>query len=218
MMRIASVLLVAVLLSTCAIFSTFAKYVTQASSSDEARVAYWGFTTTSTTFSIADLFENTYDNVSSNTNVIAPGTAGYATFSFKPQNETAPEVAYKISVSVNGSDCDADLVANTNIQWNLDQGEDAPDNKWGSFADLLTAIDNLDAGSDETPISAGTFPTEKWGIDGQLTHTIYWRWLINESSDATNAQNEKDTALGNKAISEPDKVAIKITIVAEQVD
>ena len=44
MMRIASVLLVAVLLSTCAISGTFAKYVTTDSGSDTARVAKWGVT------------------------------------------------------------------------------------------------------------------------------------------------------------------------------
>ena len=42
MMRIASVLLVAVLISTCAISGTFAKYVTKAEGSDTARVAKWG--------------------------------------------------------------------------------------------------------------------------------------------------------------------------------
>ena len=41
MMRVASALLVAVLLSTCAISGTFAKYVTTASGSDTARVAKW---------------------------------------------------------------------------------------------------------------------------------------------------------------------------------
>ena len=42
MMRIASVLLVAVLISTCAIAGTYAKYVTRASGEDTARVAKWG--------------------------------------------------------------------------------------------------------------------------------------------------------------------------------
>ena len=42
MLRIASVLLVAVLISTCAISGTFAKYVTKASGEDAARVAKWG--------------------------------------------------------------------------------------------------------------------------------------------------------------------------------
>lgn len=42
MMRIASVLLVAVLISTCAISGTFAKYVTRVEGEDTARVAKWG--------------------------------------------------------------------------------------------------------------------------------------------------------------------------------
>ena len=42
MMRIASVLLVAVLLSTCVISGTFAKYTTSNSATDSARVAKWG--------------------------------------------------------------------------------------------------------------------------------------------------------------------------------
>lgn len=42
MMRLASILLVAVMISTCAISGTFAKYVTSDSAKDEARVAKWG--------------------------------------------------------------------------------------------------------------------------------------------------------------------------------
>ena len=46
MMRAASVLLVAVMLTTCAISGTFAKYVTSDSGSDFARVAKFGVTVT----------------------------------------------------------------------------------------------------------------------------------------------------------------------------
>ncbi len=42
MMRIASILMVATLITTCAISGTFAKYVTKASGEDAARVAKWG--------------------------------------------------------------------------------------------------------------------------------------------------------------------------------
>ena len=62
MMRIASVLLVAVLLSTCAIFGTFAKYTTSVTSQDSARVAYWGFQS-SNSIDITGLFATTYGNV-----------------------------------------------------------------------------------------------------------------------------------------------------------
>ena len=42
MMRIASILMVATLITTCAISGTFAKYVTTAEGTDTARVAKWG--------------------------------------------------------------------------------------------------------------------------------------------------------------------------------
>lgn len=56
MMRLASFLLVAVLISTSAISGTYAKYVTKAESTDTARVAKWGVEVTST----SDMFNTTY--------------------------------------------------------------------------------------------------------------------------------------------------------------
>ncbi len=46
MMRIASILMVAVLLTVCAVSSTFAKYVTSVNVGDAARVAKWGIVIT----------------------------------------------------------------------------------------------------------------------------------------------------------------------------
>ena len=204
MMRIASVLMIAVLLTTCVISGTFAKYVTANGSEDQARVAYWGFKETS--FDITGLFLAAYDNVSGvDADVIAPGTTNSTTFEFQPQNEKAPEVAYKITVKTTGSSCADDIVANTNIQWKLDDGE------WGTFANLLTAIEALSTGT----IDPNSFD-EAWGATA--THTVSWQWLINEDSDATNAQNIKDTALGNKELASLDTVKLVISIVAEQVD
>lgn len=57
MMRIASVLLVAVLISTCAISGTFAKYVTRVEGTDTARVAKWGILLT---VDGADVFAQKY--------------------------------------------------------------------------------------------------------------------------------------------------------------
>ena len=42
LMRIASILFIVTLISTCCVSGTFAKYVTSASASDTARVAKWG--------------------------------------------------------------------------------------------------------------------------------------------------------------------------------
>ena len=84
MMRIASVLLVAVLISTCAISGTFAKYVTKVSGTDSARVAKWGILLD---LKAGDVFAKEYAthdkdakeylelSVEADEKVVAPGTS-----------------------------------------------------------------------------------------------------------------------------------------------
>ena len=102
MMRVASALLVAVLLTTCAISGTFAKYVTTVSGSDSARVAKWNF---GFDFDEKSTFEDVYSNgvsdtVDSNddTQVVAPGTTDSGTYKLLGQPETAYKVNFKFVV------------------------------------------------------------------------------------------------------------------------
>ena len=74
---------------------------------------------------------------------------------------------------------------------------------------MLNDINDLSTGT----IAPNTFDSD-WGATS--THTVSWQWLINESSDANNEQNIKDTALANKI--DLDWVTLKISILAEQVD
>lgn len=116
MMRAASALLVAVLLTTSTISGTFAKYVTTATANDEARVAKWGVELQV----VGNLFGDTYANVSNgnkitandddtatvrsyNTtdgldgdDVVAPGTKNDEGFSFSING--TPEVSGEISI------------------------------------------------------------------------------------------------------------------------
>lgn len=118
MMRVASALLVAVLLSTCAISSTFAKYVTSDSSGDVARVAKWGVvlqiegdlyatsyekkqdnsqTTTTTTADSFSVISNHETNDVLD-NVVAPGTASDDGFYISLTGQ--PEVATEITTTI----------------------------------------------------------------------------------------------------------------------
>ena len=106
MMRAASALMVATLLTTSVISGTFAKYTTKAEGGDIARVATWGFT--QTTIELDDLFKNAYDSTTNPTvessvnsvDLIAPGTTGSAEFGFTYEGSvSAPEVAYTFEVS-----------------------------------------------------------------------------------------------------------------------
>ena len=215
MMRAASGLLVAVLLSTCAISGTFAKYTTSANGTDSARVAKWGFTGGST-ITISDLFKKTYDTtVKSSTDVIAPGTTGSAEFGFTYGGDgsvTAPEVAYKFNVSTEGSFCDQSIVNNAYIQWKLDNGD------WGTWPALTTAIEALDGNKTDDKYEPNTLPTA-FSTTGENKHTVYWKWLY-ESADTDqnkkDAQDATDTEMGNAA--ELAKVTLKITVTATQID
>ena len=90
MMRLACFLLVAVLISTSAISGTYAKYVTQGSASDTARVAKFGVKVTGTSEIFSDSYKDEATDYTVNektaeitvqadtegTNVVAPGTQG----------------------------------------------------------------------------------------------------------------------------------------------
>ena len=114
MMRLASGLLVAVLLTTSTISGTFAKYVTSDSASDTARVAKWGVTVMAS----GNLFGTDYESNSADTNkdsivaatsvnvsstdgnIVAPGTRNFE--GFKIAINGTPEVAYTITATDNG--------------------------------------------------------------------------------------------------------------------
>lgn len=110
MMRAASALMVAVLLTTCTISGTFAKYVTEASGSDEARVAKWGVEVSAIS---NELFAETYAANDENTKiattvvadekVVAPGTT-HANGGLKFVLKGEPEVATRVKIDITGKE------------------------------------------------------------------------------------------------------------------
>ena len=112
MMRLASFLLVAVLISTSAISGTYAKYVTADDASDNARVARWGVEfvveddglfTTQYKYKEATGIEGVVYSVESKAggDVVAPGTSGNA-YSFYTTGD--PEVSYKVTFNADEAD------------------------------------------------------------------------------------------------------------------
>lgn len=201
-MRLAALLLVAVLMSTCGISGTFAKYVTEVKATDNARVAAWGFGESSTID--FDLFDVSYDDtvVSSNSdNLIAPGTTKTETVKLNyagTAGKAAPEVDYTIDLDVvlaETSIGDA-IKANPNIDWFFN-------GVWfDSWDDMLTAIDGY-----HESVEANALPViSSSGIE------IGWNWKF--STDAT--MDSYDTAMGNANPLETVKLTIKL--IATQVD
>lgn len=242
-MRLASALLVLTLLTTCAISSTFAKYVTKAEGSDKARVAYWGFNQDAAATTI-DLFDGVYTNVKASgevdgfSNVIAPGTEKSTTFAFgytnyKTDKITAPEVAYTFTVKPTITGDHDELDANENFKWTLKKPSDTTATEYKTVAELLAAIKALSGdASGEKEYAAGQLPGA-FTSAGE-TYTIGWKWDFEDRIETTivpgshggaldfgavaNApqQDATDTAMGNSQTLE--HVTFTIAITATQVD
>ena len=243
MMRLASVLLVCVLLTTSVISGTFAKYVSTVGDNDKARVAYWGFGLDSE-ISIKDLFEKSYDESvvsKNNDDVIAPGTYNFKTFKFAyttnaTESAAAPEVDYNFTVSVKGSKIADSIKNNSNIEWALvrvDGTAAIPDensDEWGSWEQLMTDILKLSgdtnasySAADQTSQSV----TKKYEANNAPADfadgtewIVAWQWKFTTEGDNDENgiadQDETDTAMGNK--STLDEVEIYINITAEQIN
>ena len=185
-MRIASALLVAVLLTTCAISGTFAKYTTTVSGNTSARVAKWGFDSTAEIE--INLFSADYNEgavVSADGKpVVAPGTTGTATINLVAgQDAAATEVAYTFEVY---GAIEADDALLNKLQWKLNDGT------YGDFDTLVSDINDLF----EDQYNPGEAP--------DTTFSITWKWDF-ESGDDTG-----DTNLGAA-----DTADVKVTISFE---
>lgn len=211
MMRLASILLILVLMTSSVVGGTFAKYTTKVEGTDTARVARWGFTGDDADIAITDLFYNAYDkNVNGYGDVIAPGTTKSADFVFEytsgtTDNVAAPEVAYTFTVNTTGSSCDENIKNNPNIQWAVHKKGEEP--VWGTWDEMISDITELSGeGDGSKDYAARELPP----ISEQ--HTIEWQWIYN-TNDAADAE---DTRMGN--LGNLDDVTIKITITATQID
>lgn len=131
MMRAASALMVAVLLTTSTISGTFAKYVTTAEASDTARVAKWGVQIDMSALAdeANDLFTDTYaadsattiaNTVVASEDAVAPGTKhdGLIAFTLTGTPEVAVKVEFEVTnAAKNNVPLDVVLPAGTYKDW-----------------------------------------------------------------------------------------------------
>ena len=192
-MRIAAFLFVLTMISTCAFATTFAKYTTNGSSSDEARVAKWGVTVAATN---ADgLFATTYnDNAvksAGDADVVAPGTSGsLAGFTISGTPEVAVDVTYEATLTLSG--------------WTVDGTDYCPivftiggvQVTGATMAELKTNVEAKIAAA-STSYDANTAITD--------TLTVSWSWSY-VGNDA------KDTALGDLAVAPTIKLDVTCTV------
>ena len=203
MMRIASLLLIAVLITTCGISGTYAKYTTKYTAEDTARVAlfkvnaFGTYADAITETVTVDIFDQSkiYDtkeadyaagvededikNGTDGTAIIAPGSWG--TFSFVVKNESEVDVTYTVDYTVDEK--------SVPLEWSTDGST------WNESLSDVTA----------TELAMGT---------GTATVTIYWRWAITDDADEA-TRDAADTALGFAGTAAP---SVKIDVTITQVD
>ena len=225
MMRVASALLVAVLLSTCAISGTFAKYVTAESGTDQARVAKWGVAVEADSFG---MFETDYktdatgvtftgaSSVSSSNGdkLLAPGTSGsFANIAITGTPEVAVDVSIVADVAVFGKWI-ADGVFYCPVVVTVG-GEDISGLDYDSADAFAAAIETEINGK-----SAQYAPGEDLGaIYNNTNLDLAWAWAFEGATGSKqNQSDEKDTELGGYDVADDLTISIGVAITVTQID
>ena len=226
MMKIASCLMVAVLLTTSFVSGTYAKYISENRGSDGARVAKWGVKIATKT---NGLFSHSYVNTSkvngaaegssvsvtssgdSNDYVIAPGTSGNTTILLSGSPEVAVDVKFIMNV-------ESDVIVPVRTQLSSNR----------TLYESYTPVKFTLTDSKGNEIAQGTLNDVKvafnalsaqYGPNKNLneTYKLSWNWPID-------GDNEADTYLANVAAGiiddEATKTAIKFnyTVSVTQID
>lgn len=236
MMRVASIMLVLVLMSSSVISGTFAKYVTEGSATDTARVAKFGVQVSA---NFDSLFTQGYEEAKLTSTddynkasvwadtvvgVVAPGTTGeLADFVITGQPEVDVLVSYEATVELTGQwyDETADFYCPLNIVINhADLGTPI----------VLSGLDYADADAFEQAIFDNVKTlTKKYEAGQNLNDAkddleITWTWafegdpaagLVNKQTDVS------DTFLGNWILNYPTEapfISVTVECTVTQVD
>ena len=231
-MRAAVLMLALVLITSCFVGGTFAKYVTSGTGGDNARVAKWGVTVTA--HKTGDIFAKSYDNTviaEGEYKVIAPGTkkdnAALVTLRGKP--EVSVKVTYNadsFSLTGNWKGADKDdtfycplIIKVTGKVGGVAKTETINCADKERAADVETAVKNAVAACSatydpKTDLSSAT-------VDGDGLK-ISWEWPF-ESGETNPKQNDvKDTYLGNQAVTATGlsipAIHVQVTATVTQID
>ena len=228
MMRTASGLLVATLLTSSVLFGTFAKYTTSDSGSDSARVAKWGVTVTATE---ADAFAKEYDSntegVTAKTvislddkKVVAPGTKG-TLLTYKITGK--PEVVVNIKATAdlklqnwttneNSTYCPIIFKikrgTGNEVTYKLGSSKDESNHIYDTTAGLETAIESAITEMSENNTNANT--------DLADSITVTWEWPFADTTVGAYQTDVKDTALGD--LTTAPTISMESSVTIEQVD
>ena len=211
--KLASVLVILCLITTCGVSSTFAKYTTGGTATDSARVAKWGVNVTVTG---ENAFKTTYGTTvqSSGTHkVVAPGTNGnLGTVTITGIPEVAVNITYDATLTLTGwtdgtneycpivFTVDGKTYGLTGIETSAG---DTPTHTYSTIAQLISAVEGAIEGINNS-YAPGTDLAGKGNISAS------WEWAFTGNDDA------KDTILGTAVT--PPTVEFSLTVSVTQID
>ena len=221
-MRVAAFLFILTMVSTCAFATTFAKYTTDGSATDEARVAKWGVEVTVTG---NDAFKTDYEKDDNNYS----GTYSVSAVSTSRDNLLAPGTnGNLLSVSIEGT---PEVATEVKVEFTFELGDN-----WvagGYYCPLVINVDGTDInGNDfdsanefEAAVIAAVLAECKNGnaaeSAGVYTYdvnetidagvVVTWAWAY-EGAVGSEQTDEKDTILGSAAAVPTIEFDIKVTV------
>lgn len=215
-MRLAAIMLVLVLATSCFVGGTFAKYVTEGKADDTARVAKFGVTVTATG---DEAFKTEYGTTVKSSNedkLVAPGTNGdLGSVAIAGTPEVSVKVTYEADVTLTG--------------WMAKDPSDAEATEALYFPIVVkvngTAVDTSDcttldavATAIETAINgtAKTYdPLTNLANESANKVTVTWEWPFSTSD----TNDILDTYLGDKAAAgTASTITVVMAATVEQVD
>lgn len=227
MMRLASFLLVAVLISTSAISGTYAKYVTQANGNDSARVAKWGVTASveggafAKSYDLDTTVDGTFTlavNSSTDDKLVAPGTEGTFTgVALTGTPEVAVRIAKTATIAIEGWMIDDDNNAETDAIFYCPlvfsiNGNTIDGKTYTQASTLVTALKNAieaSSGDYEPKTNLETIT----GMNGDYT----WAWDFDANGAGVN--DVKDTKLGDLVANDGTAtISIAVDVTVTQID
>lgn len=234
-MRLAGLLLVLVLVTSCFVGGTFAKYVTSGEATDTARVAKFGVTVNA---SADSLFQKQYDSdttgytaktvISSNEDkLVAPGTKGDLTaFTVEGKPEVAVEVKYTVDnfelSNWNIPDTSTGASAGATVEYcpivfKVNGTEYKIDSTITTVSALQDAVKNA-IKSVTKQLPANTDLATSADVPSLK---VEWEWAFQGTGTDPYQTDAKDTALGDKAANNTTtagKINLQVTMTVTQID
>lgn len=242
--KLASIMLMLCIITTCGVSGTFAKYTTEGTVTDSARVAKWGVTLDiNSDNAFAASYGENVKSSSSSKKVVAPGTDGtLLDLSITGTPEVAVRYTVDVDLELSGWVYDTDkehcplvftVYRKTALGGSYTKLQDVyiDGTLCKSVAELETALEKMVITAlmlTDNSTEEGTgrkqimdLPVSPIANPGNLIK-VDWRWDIDITDDPSTPENEQyernllDTKIGTSAT--PPTVSFEIDLTIEQID